>query len=133
MNPGHSFTKTERISIQKEIDLLFAEGASFPVYPLRIIYLEKKPVSGVPVSILVSVPKKRFKRAVKRNRVKRWIRESYRLNKDALCESLAAADKGLLIAFVYVGKELYDFATMETAMKKALHKIAPKPPQGGLE
>jgi ribonuclease P protein component len=126
LNPGHSFTKAERISIQKEIDLLFAEGASFLVYPLRIIYLQKKPVSGVPVSILVSVPKKRFKRAVKRNRVKRWIRESYRLNKNTLCESLAAADKGLLIAFVYVGKELYDFATMEAAVKKALPVLTEK-------
>jgi ribonuclease P protein component len=126
LNTGHSFTKAERISIQKEIDLLFEEGNSFLVYPLRIIYLQKKPVAGVSVSILVSVPKKRFKRAVKRNRVKRWIRESYRLNKNTLCESLAAADKGLLIAFVYVGKELYDFATMEAAVKKALPVLIEK-------
>ncbi|GHT45262.1 ribonuclease P protein component [Bacteroidia bacterium] len=126
MNPEHSFTKAERISIQKEIDLLFEAGNSFLVYPLRIIYLQKKPVSGVPVSILVSVPKKRFKRAVKRNRVKRWIRESYRLNKNTLCESLAAADKGLLIAFVYVGKGLYDFAILEAAMKKALPVLTEK-------
>ena len=119
-----SFTKAERISLQREIDLLFQEGASFTAYPLRVIYVEKKPFSGVPVAILISVPKKRLKRAVKRNRVKRLIRETYRLNKNALWESLHLSGKGLLIAFVYVGNEVCSFSTLNTSMKKIIARFA---------
>ena len=120
----HSFTKAERISFQKEIDLLFHEGTSFSVYPLRVVYVEKQPSSGVPVSILISVPKKRLKRAVKRNRVKRLIRETYRLNKNALWESLHLSGKGLLLAFVYISNEVCNFSTLETSMKKIMTKFA---------
>ena len=118
-----SFTKAERIFLQREIDFLFDEGIAFTVYPLRVIYVEKKPFSGVPVSILVSVPKKRFKRAVKRNRVKRLIRETYRLNKNTLWEPLHRSGKGLLIAFVYIGNAVCDFSTLETCMKKIITKL----------
>ena len=119
-----SFTKAERISLQREIDLLFQEGASFMAYPLRVIYVEKESFSGVPVAILISVPKKRLKRAVKRNRVKRLIRETYRLNKSALWESLHVSEKGLLIAFVYVGNEVCSFSTLNASMKKVIAKLA---------
>ena len=91
-------------------------------YPLRVVYVEKQPFSGVPVSILISVPKKRFKRAVKRNRLKRLIRETYRLNKQPLWESLAASEKGLLMAFIYVGNEVCDFSTLDACMKKIIAK-----------
>jgi ribonuclease P protein component len=126
LNYGCTFTKEERVSKQTEIDLLFDGASSFMVYPLRVVYVEKKPASGVPVSILVSVPKKRFKRAVKRNRVKRIVRESYRLNKQILCEFLEAENKGLLIAFIYVSNEIGAFGEIETAMKKALNSLKTK-------
>ena len=119
-----SFTKAERISLQREIDLLFQEGASFTAYPLHVIYVEKKPFSGVPVAILISVPKKRLKRAVKRNRVKRLIRETYRLNKNTLWESLhESGGKGLLIAFIYIGNEICSFSTLEASMKKIIARF----------
>ena len=119
-----SFTKAERIFLQREIDLLFNEGLAFTVYPLRVIYVEKQPLSGVPVAVLVSVPKKRFKRAVKRNRLKRLIRETYRLNKNALWKSLHLSGKGLLIAFIYIGNELCDFPAMDASMKKIIAQLA---------
>ena len=118
-----SFTKAERICLQKEINHLFDEGTSFAVYPLRVVYVEKKSFSGVPVSILISVPKKRFKQAVKRNRVKRLIRETYRLNKNILWESLQLSGKECLIAFVYMGNEVCDFSTLDTCMKKIIAKL----------
>ena len=118
-----SFTKAERISFQREIDLLFHEGTSFTVYPLRVIYIEKQPFSGAPAAILISVPKKRFKRAVKRNRLKRLIRETYRLNKNALWESLHLSGKGLLIAFIYIGNALCDFPAMDASMKKIITRF----------
>jgi ribonuclease P protein component len=118
-----TFTRAERISIQREIDRLFSSRQSFIVYPLRVIYVFQKPCSGASAAILISIPKKRFKRAVKRNRGKRLIRETYRLHKTALQESLDAAGKALLIAFVYAGNDLCPFAEMEVAMKKALFRL----------
>jgi len=100
---------------------LFEKGTSFIVFPLRIIYVEKQPVSGAEAVVLISVPKKRFKQAVKRNRVKRLIREAYRLNKQIFLQKLQEKEKGLLIGFLFVGNELPDWQSIETAMKKVLN------------
>lgn len=119
MDSRHTFKKKERLFIQKEMDFLFEKGASFVVYPLRVVYVEKQPVSGAEAAVLISVPKKKFKRAVKRNRIKRLIREAYRLNKHLLLESLRAKEKGLLIGFLFVGNELPEWKTVEVAVVKA--------------
>lgn len=124
MDSKLTFKKEERLSIQKEIDLLFTKGDSFLSYPLRVIYLKEQPLSGASSSVLISVPKKRFKRAVKRNRVKRLIREAYRLNKNTLADSLK--ENGLLIAFLFVGNELPQYNTIESAVKKALKTLQEK-------
>ena len=123
MNIGQTFAKGERIFLQKEMDFLFKEGSSLQVYPLRVVYAAKKPLSGFPVAVLVSVSKKRFKRAVKRNRLKRLMREAYRRNKQMLWQSELIQDKGMLIAFLYISHETCKYDTVEAAMKKALDKI----------
>jgi len=117
---NRTFRKKERLSKQKEIDLLFEKGASFIVYPLRVVYVEKQPVSGAEAAVLVSVSKKKFKQAVKRNRIKRLIREAYRLNKQMLLQSLQEKEEGLLIGFLFVGNELPEWKTVEGAVVKAL-------------
>ncbi|MDR1632876.1 MAG: ribonuclease P protein component [Dysgonamonadaceae bacterium] len=124
MDNKHTFRKSERIFKQKEIDVLFEKGISFIVYPLRVVYVEQQPVSGVEAAVLTGVPKKRFKRAVHRNRVKRLIREAYRLNKQLLFPNLQEKGKGLLIGFLFVGNELPDWKTIETAVVKALTALA---------
>jgi ribonuclease P protein component len=128
VNGRNTFKKAERISSQKEMDGLFTQGVSFVAYPLRVIFKEQKPVSGADVAILLSVSKKKFKRAVHRNRVKRLLRETYRLNKQTLTESVREKNTGLLIAFLYIGKELCDYKTIETAMIKALDLCKEKLP-----
>lgn len=80
----YTLSKAERLSRKRDIDLLFAEGQSFIAYPLRVVYTVIEEQRSVPASILISVSKKKFKRAVKRNAVKRQIRESYRIRKQAL-------------------------------------------------
>lgn len=103
------------------MDFLFGKGVSFVVYPLRVIYVEKQPVLKGEAAVLISVPKKKFKQAVKRNRIKRLIREAYRLNKQGLLQNLQEKKKGLLIGFLFVGKELPDWQLVETAVVKALN------------
>jgi len=112
--------KPERISFQKEIDRIFKEGNDFISYPLRVVYLEQKPFSGAVVSIFINVPKKKVKRAVKRNRLKRLIKEAYRLNKCPLIRHCQEKESGLLIAFLYIGNERCQWKEMEAAMRKAL-------------
>ncbi|GHT66249.1 hypothetical protein AGMMS50239_27430 [Bacteroidia bacterium] len=120
MDNKQTFRKKERIFKQKEMDLLFEKGISFIAYPLRVVYVEQQPVSGAEAAVLISVPKRRFKRAVHRNRVKRLIREAYRLNKQALLQSLRERETGLLIGFLFVGNEMPEWKTIEAAVVKGL-------------
>jgi len=119
----YTFKKAERLSLQREIDSLFKQGNSFISYPLRVVYLEQKPLSGVNVSVLISVPKRKIKLAVKRNRLKRLIREAFRLNKTSLIRHFEEKGSGLLIAFLFVGNELCSWKEIEAAMLKALVKL----------
>ena len=112
------------------MDLLFEKGNAFIVYPLRIVYVEQLPVSGAEATVLVSVPKKKFKQAVKRNRIKRLIREAYRLNKQSLLQNLLEKEKGLLIGLLFVGNELPDWKTVEGAVVKGLNRLCQVPMTG---
>ena len=114
--------KSERLDKKKVIDKMFSGGArSFSVFPLRVVYeLE------APVSILVSVSKRRFKRAVKRNRVKRQIREAYRKNKHGLLQTLQDEGRQLAVAFIYLSDRLVDSLEIEERMKVALARITEK-------
>ena len=101
---------------------MFAGGSrSFSVFPLRVVYLPVEELEA-PVSILVSVSKRRFKRAVKRNRVKRQIREAYRMNK----HGLQRREQRLAVAFIYLSDELIATSELEEKMKIALARISEK-------
>ena len=119
---GFTFTKNERLSGTKRIDLLFKEGDSFISYPLRVLYFAHEQSGDATCSILISVPKKRIKRATQRNLIKRLIRESYRLNKTLI--TTAIEYKSLDVAFIYVKDAVSDFQTIEKAMQKALTQIS---------
>lgn len=77
-------------------------------------------------SILISVPKKRFKRAVKRNRVKRLVREAYRKNKHELLSALAGKDYGLAVSFIYLDSTLPESVDIELKVKRLLDRIIEK-------
>ena len=81
---------------------------SFSIFPIRVVYMPVEQ-GEVPATILISVSKRRFKRAVKRNRVKRQIREVYRKNKQPLLDGLQNKGQRLAIAFIYLSDELVAF------------------------
>jgi len=125
----HLFPKNERLCSQKRIDALFSNAESFIAYPLRVVYILKE--AGVDedntsLSVLISVSKKRLKRAVKRNRVKRLVREAYRLNKQPLTELCVLQNKQMDIAFLYLKNELPDYPEIEKAIRKAMTVLANK-------
>jgi ribonuclease P protein component len=90
------------------------------------VYSIEPKKEAVTASIMVSVPKKRFKRAVKRNLLKRRIREAYRLNKMALTEVLNSKELQMHIAFNYVSDEVMDYEQIEKKMKVALQRLIEK-------
>ena len=119
------FPKSERLSFKRDIDHLFDNGQSFISFPLRIVYLpvtgDNHPEPGI--SALVCVPKKRIKHAVDRNRIKRLIRESFRLNKSEITDFCIGSGKLIHIGFMYVSNDVLPYPDMEKAMRKALYRI----------
>ena len=105
---------------------MFAGGSrSFSIFPLRVVWLPVEELD-VQASILISVSKRRFKRAVKRNRIKRQIREAYRLNKQILLAPLTENNSRWAIAFIYLADELMNSALVEEKIKAALTRIVEK-------
>lgn len=120
--------KPERLNKKKIIEKMFAGGShSFSIFPLRVVWLPAEELD-VQASILISVSKRRFKRAVKRNRIKRQIREAYRLNKQILLAPLTEKNSRLAIAFIYLADELMNSALVEEKIKTALTRIVEKIP-----
>ena len=119
----NSFSKSEHLCGEKKTARLFTKGKAFIVYPLRIVYILLPEEDEFPAKVMVGVPKKRFKRAVKRNRLKRLIRESYRLNKHALRDILTEKKLQLHVSFQYISDEELKFDYIEKRMKTALDKL----------
>ena len=122
-----TFRKQERIVSHQLIETLFEKGdsQSLAAYPLRAVFLQTERKQGhAPIQILISVPKKRFKHAVDRNRIKRLIREAYRLNKQLLLDAPSMQGKSLDLAFIWISDELSDFCTIESRVKNLLQRIS---------
>lgn len=124
----YTFGKQEKLCSKTEIDNLFASGESFIAYPLRVVYTLEDIADNAPHNpkILISVSKKKFKRAVKRNRVKRLVREAYRLNKSLFTTLFYPQKKNINIAFIYLKDELPDYNEIEKAILKSYKVLEDK-------
>lgn len=124
---SNTLSKAERLCSKISIGKMFEGGSSrsFSIFPLRVVYM---PLSegAAPASILVSVSKKRFKRAVKRNRIKRQIREAFRKNKHELYSLLTECEAHFAIAFIYLSEEIIPTEEIEKKVKTALTLIKEK-------
>ena len=118
------FPKYERICKSNEIQSLFEKGAGFSCYPFRVVYLFRH-VGDKPVTcrLLLSVSKKRFHHAFKRNRVKRLIRESWRKNKDKLYEICNRDTISVDVALVYNATVIHSYEEMFNKTAKAVTEL----------
>lgn len=122
---GYGFPKHSRLCGQLRIARLYKEGKRYVAWPLRVTY---KPItndqSPMTNQILVWAPKSLFKHAVQRNRLRRLMREAYRLHQDILrSQDSEVSSQNYLIAFNYIDKEEQPFAVIEKAVVKALLKV----------
>ncbi|MGC1630731.1 MAG: ribonuclease P protein component [Gelidibacter sp.] len=124
-----SFKKIEKLKSQKLIEKLFSEGKSVAVYPLRLVYLKTSFDDAVQIKTGVSVSKRNFKTAVARNRIKRLMREAYRLNKAKYFDNIPDQYAFMIL---YIGKTGTDFQTISKKMNTLMdvflkHQSLPKP------
>jgi ribonuclease P protein component len=106
----------------KVIQRLFKEGKSFSLFPLRVVYMENERQDS-PLQAGFSVSTRHFKRAVDRNRVKRLMRESYRLQKNNLANELEKKDKKLAVFFIYTSGDLPAFNELYEKIRNVLDRI----------
>ncbi|NPA36840.1 MAG: ribonuclease P protein component [Chlorobi bacterium] len=121
--PDTTFPKREKLCSRKVINRLFAEGSSFVKYPFRIVLIKTDGEDNVPAKVLITVSKKRIKRANKRNLLKRRIKEAYRLNKHLIIRELNDKSLNIAVAFVYLPDTVMSFAEIEKGMKQGLNVL----------
>ena len=120
----NTFTKEERLCSRKFIDLLFKNGSSFLLYPFRVSYLLVETPHEYPVQVVINVSKKRYKRAVDRNLIKRRTREAYRLQKQTqFYESIPDSEQLWLLSIQFVGKKIYDHSFFEKKLAGVFKKL----------
>lgn len=128
MSAAERFTlsKEERICSKKLINELFTgNGRSMTAFPLRVVFMKRIIVDDQPrAAMLVSVPKRYFKHAVDRNRVKRQVREAFRRNKSIITQNLTDDHEAVAMAFVWLTNEKYPSSEVENRMVRLLTRIS---------
>lgn len=128
MSAAERFTlsKEERICSKKLINELFTgNGRSMTAFPLRVVFMKRTIVDDQPrAAMLVSVPKRYFKHAVDRNRVKRQVREAFRRNKSIITQNLTDDHEAVVMAFVWLTNEKYPSSEVENRMVRLLTRIS---------
>lgn len=125
-----TFSKEERLCSKSDIERLFNRNGSrsMAAFPLRLVYMRTDAGGGRPLAqVLVSVSKRHFKHAVKRNRVKRQVREAYRLSKHILYDKLGGSGgQGVAMAFIWLDDKTWDTAEVKRKMANLMQRLAEK-------
>ena len=117
-----TFKKEEKLKSRKLIELLFKQGNSFSIFPLRVLYLFSEE-NIAPLQAGFAVSTKHFKTAVNRNRIKRLMREAYRLQKNNLTANLQENKKCMAVFFIYTSNKILLYKEVAEKVESALKKL----------
>ena len=130
-----TFTRQERLRSKKSIEFLLKKNTSLVAHPFKIIWskttdplLREAPVKDMPtvkfpVQMAISVPKRKFKRAVDRNRIKRLMRGAYRQNKNILYDFCHQRNENYMLLFIYIASNEISFLEMNDKIKLSLNRL----------
>ena len=113
--------KTDRLKSRKAIDIMFTKGKSFSNFPFRILWMNVENEDGLKAGFSASI--KNFKKATDRNKIKRLVREAYRLQKNDLAVQLSLNKKAINVFFIYTGKEVPTYDLIFEKMGNVLKRI----------
>ena len=133
--PTYTLDRTERLKSRKAIEQLFADGKSFSLFPFKVIYKKaiindalpitnnKQQITNTNLQTAFSVSKRYFKKAVHRNRIKRLMREAYRLQKNDLQTCLQQSNKSLVVFIIYLSNELPEYGVVMEKLNAVLRRL----------
>ena len=124
-----SFLKSDRLKSNKSIEFLIRKGRILRYFPLKahfIIAEVKEPTTKSTIKAAFIVPKRLFKKAIDRNRLKRLMREAFRKNKDSISEYFVNFNKSVDIAFVFIGDQPCEYFVIEEQMKTIFGELISK-------
>ncbi|TAI47614.1 ribonuclease P protein component [Flagellimonas allohymeniacidonis] len=120
---SHSFPKGEKLTHKRVFEQLFNEGAQIRAFPLQLRYVRLNSIDKAPIKVAVTAPKRKFKQAVQRNRIKRMVREAYRRNKPMVFNNI---EGNFAFLFLYLGNKVPVYLEVEQAMKQLLQDFLKK-------
>lgn len=120
---NQTYPSIEKLKSKKLLDELFSSGKKINAFPIKLVYKQLNFEDDTLIKAGVSVPKRNFKKAVDRNRIKRLLRESYRLNKHIVYDGF---DKKYVCMFLYLGKEMPTFEELHSKIEILLAKLLEK-------
>lgn len=124
MSVRYTFFKEEKLNDKRLITAIFnRKGASVFKPPILLVYIETQTEGAFPVQVMFSVSKKKFKRAHDRNRIRRLMTESYRLNKHRIYESLNDKNKQYALAFLYLDQVLPDYELVDAKINAGINEF----------
>lgn len=117
-----SYNKREKLKSRKQLEALFTAGTIFIIFPLKIYYQEVEVQDNI-LKTGVGTSRKNFKKAVERNRIKRLLREAYRIEKPGLLNYLQQNKKQIALFFLYIDKSLPAYDLLKEKMQQSIEKL----------
>lgn len=119
----YTYPRSEKLKSRKVLNTLFTGGKTISVFPVKLFWIPATHAADQSIQAGVGVSARHFAKAVDRNRIKRLLREGYRLNKQPLLTALKTHEKQIAVFFLYIGKELPDQVMLTEKMQQALTKL----------